>query len=227
MSRERFNEILREEIVREREEQKELNEFFGLNLGDLKNAAVEKISDVVSDGSKQRIADMILFKLGVLDPNVRDLLSQVIEQISVSDIRVILKGGPEQCDVATRIIFRALCEVIGGKLFEESRDMLTDVPEIGGAMEWLGNPGALNRTLSGLTSEAIENQLSDPDTVLGEWMHVNVLPHLREKICTLLTDIKGADIKDLVLGKLSSAAAAASDFETPTFGGTDDGFNSV
>ena len=71
-----------------------------------------------------------------------------------------------------------------------------------------------------MTSEAIENQLSDPNTVAGEWMHVNVLPPLREKICTLLTDIKGADIKDLVLGKLSSAAAAASDFETPTSGGT-------
>jgi len=225
ISKERFNEILREEIVREREEQKELNEFFGLD--DLKNAAIEKTSGMFTGATKQKIADMILFKLGVLDPNARMILSQVIEQLSLNDMKVILKGGPERCDVATEIIFRALCEVLGRKLFEVSRDALTDVPEIGGAIKWLGGSGTLNQAVFGLTSEAIENQLSDPNTVAGEWMHVNVLPRLREKICTLLTDTKGVNIKDLALGKLSSAGAAASDFATPTSGGTDDGFNSI
>ena len=215
ISKERFNEILREEIVREREEQKVLNEFFG--MGDFASGVMGTIGrgeGIFGGAIKQKIADLILIKLDVKDPNVRLILSEIIEQLTVADIKQIYQGGADQCDFATEKIFKALCETAGRKLYELGLNALSDIPEIGAIAGWLGGGGALNQAAFGLTAEAIEEQLSDPNTAIGGWMHANVLPPLREKVCKIVEDVQGAGIKDIALGKETGSVTDSAPAET-------------
>lgn len=210
ISNERFNEILREEIARERKELQELNELFGAGsfLSGLTGSIMS--GDGLFGGAiKQKIADSILKSMGVSDPNARLLFAEIIEQLSLEEMKEIWKGGPEACPTATDTIFRALCEVLGRKIHDKVLNASSEIPVIGVFSSWLGGGGLLNRATSALTAEFISNQLSDESTPIGGWMHSNVKPPLETKICAVIADFQSKSMVDIALGREGSAAGAA------------------
>lgn len=211
ISNERFNEILREEIARERKELQELNEVFGAGsfLSGLTGSIMS--GDGLFGGAiKQKIADSILKSMGVSDPNTRLLFAEIIEQLSLEDMKTIWKGGPEACPMATDRIFRALCEILGVKIHNKILAASSEIPVIGAFSSWLGGDGLLNRATSALTKEKISNMLSgDEPGPIGDWMHSNVKPPLEEKLCEVIADFQSKSMLDIALGREGSAAGAA------------------
>ena len=211
ITKERFNEILREEIARERNKQKELNEIFG--LGDLGSGILGSIGGgegVFGGAIKQKIASSILKSFGMTDGPAVEVFSQIIEQFTLEELKMIWKGGVEQCPLATRKIFQALCEIMGKELYKKVLSASSDIPGLGAITGWLGGGGLLNQVGFGLTSEFIENQLSDANTPIGGWMHANVLPPLEIKVCKVITDFQTKSMTDIALGREGDAPAAAS-----------------
>jgi hypothetical protein len=201
ISKERFNEILREEITRERAELQELNEWFG---GDLASGFLDKISrgeGIIGGAIKQKIAASILASFGMADGAARHLLSQVIQQLTLDDMKRIWKGGVEECDFATEKIFAALCQFLGAEIHEKIVSGVSDIPGIGALAGWLGGGGLINKALFGLSSEAIQIQLSSADTQVGGWMHANVLPPLTKKVCEVLKSFQSKSALDIALGR--------------------------
>ena len=210
ISNERFNEILREEIARERKELQELNELFGAGsfLGGLGDSIMSG-DNFIGGAIKQKIADSILKSMGVSDPGARLLFSEIIEQLSLEEMKEIWKGGPEACPMATNIIFMALCEILGRKIHDKILSASSEIPVIGVFSSWLGGGGLLNRAAGALTAEIISDQLSSQDTQIGGWMHSNVKPPLEEKLCAVIADFQSKSMVDIALGRDGSAGATA------------------
>lgn len=211
ITKERLNEILREEIARERNEQKELHELLGFNV-----PVIDGMIDSIGSGDgifggaiKQKIAASFLKSVGMTDPSAISIFSQIMEQFTLTDLKTIWKGGAEQCPLATRKIFQGLCEVLGEKLHEKVMRSGDEIPVIGILTTFMGGSGIISRATNALSSEFIQGQLSDSNTQIGGWMHANVLPPLTEKVCTIITDFQSKSMADIALGREGTVAAAA------------------
>lgn len=205
ISNERFNEILREEIARERNKQKELNEIFG--LGGVLGGFADSIASgdgMIGGAIKQKIAASILKSFGLSDPAAVEVFSQIIQQFTLDDLKTIWKGGAEQCPFATEKIFMGLCQVLGSQVHEKIINATNELPVIGIFSTWLGGGGVLNRATSALTSERLQIEFSDPNTPIGGWMHANVLPPLESRVCEVITDFQNKSMTDIALGREGS-----------------------
>jgi len=210
ITKERLNEILREEIARERNEQIAINELFG--LGSFGSGFIDSISsgDGIFGGAiKEKILASLLKSMGMTDQSAINVFSQILQQFTLTDLKSIWQGGAEQCPLATEKIFQGLCQVLGKEIHDKLVSATSEVPVIGVFSTWLGGGGLLNRATSALSSETIQIQLSSPDTQVGGWMHANILPPLTEKVCSVITEFQSKSMVDIALGREGTVAAAA------------------
>jgi hypothetical protein len=82
-----------------------------------------------------------------------------------------------------------------------------DIPVIGMFTSWLGAGGILNRATNALSSEFIQDQLSEADTPIGGWMHANVLPPLTTKVCEVIASFQSKSMSDIALGRDGDASS--------------------